>query len=466
MAAVALVAVAAALAGAWVRATYGARTSADEPHYLLTAISLAEDGDLDVSDEHAAERWRPFHEVTLPPQAAARPDGTMVVPHDPLLPALLAGPVALAGPLGAPEWLAAKAALAVLAGVTAVLTLWLAVRRFELRVTPAATIVGLFAASAPLAAYGSQVYPELPAALALLVLVSAGTGPARARNVAAVVVAVVALPWLAVKYVPVAAAATLVVGWRWWREGARREVAVAAGVLAVAGALYVAGHVAWYGGLTVYAAGEFFQQQGGQLSVVGTQPNYLARTQRLLGLVVDRGFGLAAWQPAWLALVPAVVVLVRRRPPAWTALVVPLAAGWLTATFVAVTMHGWWFPGRQLVVVLPLAVVAIAWWVDRSRAAWVVTVVAGVVGVWSYVWLVVAGVRGDIAWIVDLTASPDPWYRLWRLALPDYLQPTATTWVLHGLWLAAAAVAAAAAWRRASQPSYEPTSSAVMPRSS
>ena len=40
--------------GAPMRATYGARTTADEPHYLLTAISLAEDHDLDVSDERAA----------------------------------------------------------------------------------------------------------------------------------------------------------------------------------------------------------------------------------------------------------------------------------------------------------------------------------------------------------------------------------------------------------------------------
>ena len=51
--------------GAPMRATYGAQTTADEPHYLLTAISLAEDHDLDVSDERAAVRYRPFHDVVL-----------------------------------------------------------------------------------------------------------------------------------------------------------------------------------------------------------------------------------------------------------------------------------------------------------------------------------------------------------------------------------------------------------------
>ena len=38
------------------RATYGERTSADEPQYLLSALSLWEDHDLYVDDEIAAEK--------------------------------------------------------------------------------------------------------------------------------------------------------------------------------------------------------------------------------------------------------------------------------------------------------------------------------------------------------------------------------------------------------------------------
>ena len=33
------------------RATYNAQVTADEPQYLLTALSLGEDFDLDISDE-------------------------------------------------------------------------------------------------------------------------------------------------------------------------------------------------------------------------------------------------------------------------------------------------------------------------------------------------------------------------------------------------------------------------------
>ena len=47
------------------RATYGAKISVDEPQYLLTALSIAEDRDLDISDELAEERYLPFHEIPL-----------------------------------------------------------------------------------------------------------------------------------------------------------------------------------------------------------------------------------------------------------------------------------------------------------------------------------------------------------------------------------------------------------------
>ena len=73
----------AAAAGIGSRASYGAQTTADEPHYLLTALSLAEDGDLDVRDEFADQSYRPFHELALAPQARPLPDGRLIEPHDP-----------------------------------------------------------------------------------------------------------------------------------------------------------------------------------------------------------------------------------------------------------------------------------------------------------------------------------------------------------------------------------------------
>src|SRR4029453_15527073 len=106
---VGMLAFAAAAAGIAVSATHGTRTTADEPQYLLTAISLAEDRDLDIGDELADGRWRPFHTLPLPEQTEPLAGGRRLSPHDPLLPLLLAGPGAVGGWAGANPALAAGA---------------------------------------------------------------------------------------------------------------------------------------------------------------------------------------------------------------------------------------------------------------------------------------------------------------------------------------------------------------------
>ncbi|HYN99967.1 MAG TPA: hypothetical protein VEU28_09880, partial [Actinomycetota bacterium] len=352
MAAVFLLAAATAALGAPIRSSYGARVTADEPEYLLTALSLAEDRSLDVSDELEAGRYRAFHEARIKPQARVLDGGRMVSPHDPLLPALLV-PGAVAG-----GWLGAKLTLALFAGMLAALILWTAVRRFDAPVWPSALVVGVFGASAPFAVYGSQIYPEVPAALAVTAAIACITGRLGKRALAALVVSIVALVWLGTKFIPVAAVLSLLALWRLYRAGRRGEILAVAAIFALAGAGYVVGHLRWYGSLTVYATGAHFAETG-EFSVMGVTPNFVTRTSRLIGLLVDRRFGLAAWQPAWLLAIPAVAWFVRKRPAGWEVLLLPLAAGWLNATFLALTMHGWWWPGRQVVVVLPAAVLAI-----------------------------------------------------------------------------------------------------------
>lgn len=430
MAVLFLVASAAAAAGAPVRSSYGARMTADEPEYLLTAMSLAEDGSLDVSDEIREERWRPFHEIRIDPQAKVLPGGRMVSPHDPLLPVLLV-PGARAG-----GWLGAKLTLAVLNGVLAALLLWTAVRRFRLPLPRSALVVGLFAVSAPLAVYGSQIYPELPAALAVTAAIACLGGRLTNPALAILGACIAALAWLGTKFVPVAGVLAALALYRLWRSDRRPAAVSLTAFFALAGAAYLWAHLEWYGGVTVYAAGDFFAETG-ELSVIGRDPNLPARTSRLIGLLVDRRFGLAAWQPAWLLLVPAVAWAVRRRIPNWEALALPFAAGWLNATYLALTMHGWWFPGRQTVVVLPAAVLAIAAWSEspgRVRAVGVL----GAVGVLNLAWLFVQGWRRELTLIVDFYETSNPVYRVWSRMLPDYIGLTTGDWLLHAVWAALA----------------------------
>src|SRR5688572_29369001 len=68
--------------GVPLRATHGARVSADEPFYLLTAGSLVADGDLELTNDYALRRYRAFydHPEELWRQSLPLPDGTLLSP--------------------------------------------------------------------------------------------------------------------------------------------------------------------------------------------------------------------------------------------------------------------------------------------------------------------------------------------------------------------------------------------------
>ncbi len=309
--------------------------------------------------------------------------------------------------------------------------------------------VGCFAAASPFAVYGTQLYPELVGALVVTGAAAALLALPSVRGAVGLVAAVAVLPWLSVKYAPVAAALVAVGLLRLVVLGhLRRALAVAAGV-AGAAAVCAVGHHAIYGALTPYAVGDHFV--GGELTVMGTSPNRLGRSRRLLGLLVDRDFGLAAWAPAWLLLLPALGALahdaVRRRAPEALVVAVPLAAGWAVATWVALTMHGFWWSGRQVVVVLPLAVLAVARWGPSAR--WLV--VGGVAGALTYAWVAVEGLAGRLTWVVDPWRTTAPAMRALRPLLPDLASPGWLDEVRWLVWIAAAVALVASGWRRLGQ---------------
>jgi hypothetical protein len=428
---------------AGVKATRDDQTTADEPHYLMTAISLGEDRSLDVSDERLAGRYRDFHAHLLPVQEARQEDGSRISPHDPLLPVILVVPVMVGG------WVGAKLALAVLAGVLAALMLWVAVRRFEVPLGVALLAVLAFSLAAPLAMYGTQVYPELPAALAVTVAIAAITGPLRRGGLIATGLALVALPWLSVKYAPVVVVLAALALWRLVRTQRVGTAVALGGAVAVAGVAYLALHQLWYGGWTVYAAGSHFA--AGETTVMGNTPDYVGRSVRLAGLLVDRGFGLVVWQPAYLLVVPALAALAHRRPRGWDVLAAGLLAGWLNATFVALTMQGWWWPGRQVVVVLPLAVLAVAWWAAQWSPARVLLLVGGALGALTYLWLLVEGWTGRINLVVDFESTTAPVVQLLRPLLPDLRLHPAGTEVLLTAWIAVLGLLAVGGWRTVSR---------------
>jgi hypothetical protein len=409
------------------RATYGARTTADEPQYLLSALSLYQDGDLDIANQLASDAHLPFHEIPVDPQTIDR-NGSQISPHDPLLPVMLAPAVGIAG------WPGARVLLSAVAAATAMTTMWVAVRRLHITTTTAAIVVTALFATAPLVGYGAQIYPEMPAALAVIVAVAALSGPRTAPTTVLAGAAIVLLPWLAVKYVPVAAGLALWLLVPDWANERRRAIATFV-ALAVAGVVYLEAHRRIYGGWTVYAAGDHFAD-GSEFDVVGTQPNLVGRTRRLTGLLIDRGWGLGAWNAGWLLLPTAAAHVSRSSIPNRAWLLATTGLGWATATWIALTMHGWWWPGRQVVVIAPIAVLLLVSFAADHPMVRNLIAVAGALSATVWLWLVVEASTGRRTLVVDFGGTTHPWHRLWTALLPDHLRNAPLDLVLTVGWSA------------------------------
>ncbi len=437
---VALTVTTVAALGIQARATYNAQVTADEPQYLITALSLGEDFDLDISDELETEQFRDFHEVNLNPQTIALDDsGLKISPHDPLLPLLLAIPMRLGG------WQLAKAALALITGITAATTLWLAVRRFNVGTTTATCVVTALFCASPLTSYGSQVYPAMPAALCVVLGVAGVTSSSSKPWSWVAVGMMVCLPWLGIKYVPLAAVLAI---YLIWGKKTLRDPTLNLQLLALAlsAVVYLIVHQRIYGSWTVYATGDHFVNS--EWMVVGDSPNYLGRTRRLIGLIIDRRFGIAAWTPAYLAIPFVITRMVRRKDDHWQLMITLCAVCWGIATWVALTMHGWWWSGRQIVPILPLIVVLLAVAVDKHRRAFQAVILTSFIGIFSWLWLVYETSTGKHTLIVDFERTTNPWYRFWRLLLPDHQIMSTTDHVLTGVWTVVLAFGCWSIWTR------------------
>lgn len=434
----------------------------DEPQYLLTAMSIAEDLDLDISDEIASQRWRAFHRVPLDPQTRPLADGSEISPHDPGLALLLALPVAVGG------WIGARLAMLAIAAWTAVGTVLLAARHLGVRPQAAAGVVALCFSTLPLLVYSTQIYPEMCAAGVLVWGMLGVAGVRTARDSSGLrdsvsddatsrgshfpwwSLSVVVLPWFGVKYVPPAAVLAFFGLYATWRSGRRAAALCCVVFFVVAGCGYLAFHKVVYGGWTAYATGDHFVS--GELTVIGTDPEYLGRARRLVGLWVDDWFGLVPWSPQWLAL-PAALGFVagafRRSRDLVAWLVAAIVAVWLVAAFVAVTMHGWWWPSRHISAALPLAVACTAVLVDRSRMwrfGWLILSAVSVANAGFFLW---SAVMRDTPIVVDLESVASPLVRAVQPLLPD---GTSAAWPDVGwmwAWAIVGIVLAVGAYRSA-----------------
>ncbi len=416
-----------------IRASRGASITGDEPFYLLTTQSLIQDGDLDLTNQYDARSYESFfdHPDGLWQQSVRSPDGRLLSPHNPGLSLLLIPGFALGGLVGAQCQL-------LLISAAALTLAYLLANRLSKSRRLSWTLTMVVGLSATPFIYSTEIYPEFPAALALLVCLLMVT---RQKKLSAddglyMAVALTALCWLGVKYAPLAA---LVAAYFLYRsDKCGKFTLLTSG--AVSGAYFIWFHLSTFDSLTPYNVNVVYAGQS-SFELIDSHVSFIDRFYRLWGLFMDRRFGIGRWTPIFLVAVPAMILLLPRdgnRRLLLGLVVIQL----LIATFVAITMMGWWFPGRTMLTVLPLFVVPLTLIASRMgrRLRWMMVGLAtysiAVTGGLAY-----AGHTREVTIAVDPFDMEFPLFRGLSWAFPQYTYWNWETWTLTVIWLAIAAIA-------------------------
>ncbi|MEW5982849.1 MAG: hypothetical protein AB1806_10825 [Acidobacteriota bacterium] len=428
----------------------------DEPHYLILAQSIWRDGDLRIENDYARRDQTVLGPEPLEPHSLARGiDGQMYSVHPIGLPLLIAPVMGLVGYPGVVALLVAMAAAASAAA-------WLWVRQLTGSVSAATFGWGATALSLPFVCGSGLVYPEIPAALLVVLALAVGLragaaltdhpdretdGPARWRMVA-LGVAVAGLPWLSSKYAPMSAAIMAIGIWRACsatRLPAAQRVMTAACVLLPYG-MSLAGwfaffHLTWGSPWPSAAYGGAAQTQMALSNLVRGLP----------GTFFDQEYGLLSYAPALAIGAIGLLSMWRAGGRArQTAVELSLV---LAALLVTVASHAMWWggssvPGRFMLAGLLVLAAPVAWefrraapLVDRRavyRLLLLVGLAATLVAVGVSDGSILANRRDGVSRLLGWL-SPD--WHLWAFA-PDFIMQGPRLGLLQvGIGLAAILVA-------------------------
>jgi hypothetical protein len=428
----------------------------DEPHYLIVAESIAYDLDVDLRNDYASRHrvLRVVNVFPLGPDAAVYKKSGELRPFRGVgLPAVLALGVRLGGLTGA------RIVMILIAALLAD-QLYRLLRDLQLRRGYRELAWGAALFCLPILPFSSQIYPELPGALLVVVALRVMVvGAARPAALALGSSAAAALPWLHVRYLPLSlsipvglAIAASLQGWRRGGRGhglkdtvqaargfvvrcvvvlVKRWRTVAVPVLvpyAIGIGLLMAAYQRWYGSPNLQTAYHAYGSPA-----VGTG-HWTFWYQFALRDILDPIVGWIPFAPVhWLGFAALGCLVVWFGWPA--AGCVAAAAGYELAIASVGPGSGFGLPARYPMILVPLIAVPLAVAIQKLRVARVVfvplvavSIVFAVAAVRDYSLLYPAEIQRIFGMRSTASAFPDlnefQWAEVFTVAPGERAPPT------------------------------------------
>ena len=338
-------------------------TRSDEPHYLLIMESLVRDHDLDLRNDYDDADYADYYSDGLPDRHVIISGESQLPIRDLGLPLLGAIPFALARRTGVLVPMCLIGAAFAWRGFTLLRTLGFS---RDAALLPAAAVALLH----PVFTYSTQIYPDLPAALAVLLVAELLARPPSALRLAAASALLGVLPWLTIRGWLPALGMGIVVAYQVLRPFARgvtreRLLSVAAAALPFVALVLALALV----DLRLFG---IFVPNAGYLIIRDAQP-VLTYTPQLgiPGLFLDRTFGLLSRAPLYALAFFGAVPLLRHARATRSAALTALFLGWLAYLLYIGDIAYWWADespsSRYQLATIAFPLAALAAGVERLR---------------------------------------------------------------------------------------------------
>jgi hypothetical protein len=275
----------------WMRLS--SEVAGDEPHYLLMSHSLVYDHDFDLSNNYTHQDYRAYFPHPMAPQTVPGLNGMAMSWHDIGQPLLMAPGY---------WWIGWTGAMLTVNLITSLLALGIFEAAVEMGATSVAGVLawGLFAFSAPLMVYNSQLYPETAGAAGALwavILFSRFVQEGQRIFLWAAGILLALLPWLCIRYWMLVGPLLVVIAlYIFMHNRTRKGENLVALTLPLGLSLTL---FAWFD------AGHFgtLLPNAGFLRVIALHPQYthiIHPLRGLLGMLFDRLQGVIPFAPIYL----------------------------------------------------------------------------------------------------------------------------------------------------------------------